>query len=215
MFIYDKNKNSAMRGSLVAGGLALILSACSPVQKQESLEDLDAKAKWEIYGGKINYDKGLIEGGYFNEMHDIANLSLSMAKPAESFEYDGSAKSLESLVRYGMQSEFAANSIRSVYDERENAKGKFPVSWHERLDFSFQLVLNKFLRVYDTLDSAWKKSNKKINFRELKENDYDSYMAAKSYFSEAGLTMRAYRSLATQVKVRLPEEPSSLHQRGH
>ncbi len=202
-----------MRGSLIAGGLALILSACSPVQKQESLEDLDARAKWEVYGGKINYDKGLIEGGYFNEMHDIANLSLSMAKPAESFECDGSVESLESLVRYGLQSEFAAKNIRSVYDERENAKGKFPVSWHERLDFSFQLVLNKFLMAYDTLDAAWEKSNKKINFRELNSDDYDVYMTAKSYFSEAGLIMRSYRSLVTQVKVRLPEELSSPHQR--
>jgi|GEM_PF-6989598 len=201
-----------MKGKWVIGGLVAILSACSSPQKQESTEDIEAKAKWEFYGGKVNYDKGIVEGGYLNQMHDVANLSLGMAKSAEEFEYTDSLEDLESLVRYGLQAEFAATNIKSVYEKKETAKEEFPTSWHERLDFSFQLLLNKFLIAYDTLDSAWKKSDNKIKIRDLQSENYDMYMTAKSYFSEASLIMRAYRDLVTKVKVRLPEELSSHRQ---
>jgi hypothetical protein len=193
-------------------GLVALLSACAS-PKIEEPETLEEKASWEYYGGKVNYDKGLIEGGYLNDMHDVANFSLVLAKPAESFNYDGSTESFDSLIRYGMQAEFAAKNIRDVYEEREKAKEKFSDSWNERIDMSFQLVLNKFVKVYDTLDSVWEKVDEKINLKKLKSDEYNAYMSAKNYFSRASLTMRMFRDLATQVKVPLPGERASLHQR--
>ncbi len=201
-----------MRRKLISFGLAALLSACAS-PKIEEPETLEEKASWEYYSGKVNYDKGLIEGGYLNDMHDVANLSLGMAKPAENFEFDSSAESFDWLIHYGMQAEFAAKKIREIYEERERAKEKFSDSWDDRINNSFQLVLNKFVFCYDTLDSAWKKADEKIILRELSSEQFDAYGAAKSYFSNASLTMRMYRDLATQVKVRLPEELASRHQR--
>lgn len=201
-----------MGKKLVSLGLAALLSACS-APKPEPSESLEEKAKWEYYGGKVNYDNGLIEGGYLDEMHHVANLSLGMAKSAESFEYDGSTESFDWLIRYGMQAEFAAKNIKAVYDEREKTKEKFPDSWDERINFSFQLVLNKFVNAYDTLNSAWKKSDEKIVLKKLSGEQFDLYDIAKSHFSNACLIMRMYRDVATQVKVRLPEELASRHQR--
>lgn len=202
-----------MGKKLISFGLAALLSACAAQKDVEPVETLEEKAQWDYYGGKVNYDKGLIEGGYLNDMHDVANLSLGLAKSAETFEYDGSTECFNWLIRYGMQAEFAAKSIREVYEERERAKEKFSDSWDERIDNSFQLVLNKFVSAYDTLDTAWKKADEKIKFRELKSDEYESYMSAKNYFSSASLTMRMYRDVATQVKVRPREELSSLRQR--
>lgn len=204
-----------MRGKLLGVGLAAILSACAPQKMDCPVETLEEKTAWEYYGGKINYDKGLIEGGYLNEMHEVANLSLGLAKSAENFEFNGSPKNFDLLIYYGIQAEFVANNIKGVYENREMAKEKFPDSWDERINNGFQLVLNKFVSAYDTLDSAWEKANKKINFRELKSDEYESYMSAKSYFSSASLTMRVYRDLATRVKFPPLEERASLHQRAH
>jgi len=203
-----------MRGELLSVGLVAILSACASQKTVEPVETLEEKAAWNYYGGKINYDKGLIEGGYLNDMHDVANLSLGLAKSAENFNYDGSAESFDCLIFYGMQAKFAADSVRKVYDERELAKEKFSDSWDERINYGFQLVLNKFIKSYDTLDSAWKKSDEKIVLRELSSEEFDAYNAAKSYFSNANLTMRMYRDLATQVKVPLLGERAELRQRG-
>jgi hypothetical protein len=202
-----------MRGKLLGFGLVAILSACSAPKTVEPVETLEEKAAWEYYGGKIDLDKGMIEGGYLNDMHDVANLSLGLAKSAEKFEYDGSAESFDLLIRYGMQAEFAADNIRKVYEERESAKEKFSDSWDYRINNSFQLVLNKFVKVYDTLDAAWEEADEKINFRELNSDEYDAYMSAKDYFSSADLTMRMYRDVATQVKVPLLEESASHRQR--
>lgn len=202
-----------MRGKLLSVGLAAILSACAAPKIAEPVETLEEKAAWEYYGGKINFDKGMIEGGYLNDMHDVANLSLGLAKSAENFNYDGSSESFDLLIRYGMQADFVADNIRKVYEERELAKEKFSDSWDERINNSFQFVLNKFVFCYDTLDAAWKRADEKINFRDLNGEEYEVYMSAKNYFSSADLTMRMYHDLATQVKVPLPEERAERHQR--
>jgi len=193
-------------------GLVALLSACASPKKNEPVETLE-EARWEYYGGRVNYDKGLIEGGYLDEMHHVANLSLGMAKSAEKFEYDGSVECFDWLIRYGMQADFAAKNVREIYRERERAKEKFPDSWDERINNSFQFVLNKFIKAYGALKSAWERADKQISLEELSDEQFDSYDLAKSFFSSADLTMNTYRVLAMQVKVPLLEERASLHQR--
>lgn len=132
---------------------------------KKDLKNLEAKlsdAVWDYFTGKVDKEKGVIEGGVLAKLHESANILLILSDSAKRhFEEFENNKTVENRLRWSelyeihkTQSEKLNGYLDSVSLYQKKAKSiLLPIS-AKKLENSLELVKNKLCLAKKTYDGV-------------------------------------------------------------